>query len=294
MGTGDSMSLEVAKMLVYGALHGLSTYIKPGGLHRLKPERLYDEVACNLIIAIDGFTAAYEEGELVRKGSKALTSVELGRLVAKTYREVYRVCGAVHPEYFTPIMVSSIALAHSGVESILSDPGRFKRSLDAVVMSGKWSDIKHYIDTLRSIGRSDISDHLTSTGLTQISLVQAGASYADVFRVLGAKWPGFTLLDPRENLLVNSLKKLVEYYKRARDSGSAVILLYLDLLEGKLSEGHRKLVEEARNLGLMKTQDGARRLYELDITLRKDNISFNSVVEQVVNIAALGALEGVR
>lgn len=288
------MSLEAAKILVYGALNGLNTYVKPGGLHRLRPDKLFDEVVCNIVSSLDGIVEAYEEGERVRRGEKALTSVELGRLLAKAYREAYRVCGAVHPEYYTPVLVASMALSHSGVESVLSDPSRFKRSMDSILAAGKWSDVKHYMDTLRSVGRDDMSEHLSSTGLTQVSLIQGGASLADVFRALGSRWPGFILLDPRESLLLNGLRRLVEYYRKTRSSQTALLMLYLDMLEERLSEQYRGMVSEARRLGLMSTLNGARRLYELDTVLRKSNLVFNGLVEQVVNLSSLAALEGVR
>lgn len=288
------MSLEVAKILVYGALNGLNTYVKPGGVHRLRPDKLFDEIACNIVSILDGIVGAYEEGERVRKGEKALTSVELGRILARTYREAYRVCSIVHPGYFTPMLIASMALGYSGVESILSDPGKFKRSLDSILAGNKWGDIRYFIDSLKSIGRSDMNEHLASTGLTQVSLIQSGVSYTDVFQALGSRWPGFILLDPRENLLLNGLRKLVEYHRKLKNAHAAILLLYLDLVEERLGEQYREGISEARRLGLMETHEGARKLFELDVSLRKNGIVLNGFVEQVVNLAALAALEGVR
>jgi len=288
------VSLEIAKLLVYGALNGLNAYVKPGSLHRLKPERLFDEVVCNIVSALDAIVSAYEEGEKIRKGQSALTSLELGRFLAKSYRATYRVCNVVHPEYYTPIIISAIALGHSGVESVLSDPGRFKKSLNAIVSINKWSDIKHYIDSLKSVGRDDMSEHLAATGFTQVSLIQGGASFADVFRTLGSKWPGFILVDPQENTLYNMLKKLVDYYRELRNAGDAVVSLYIDLLEEKLGDQYRAQLSEARKMKLMRTPEGARRLYELDVMLKRSNIVLSGLGEQVVNTSALAALEGVR
>ncbi|MEM0505817.1 MAG: hypothetical protein QXW58_00940 [Thermosphaera sp.] len=283
---------EVTRSFLHGALTGLNAYFKPGSLHRLKPLRIFDEASCNIVSSIHVIDEAFSIGERVRKGELSFASVELGKLAGRLMRESYRFCGNCHPSYTIPLLVLSIAIGHSNVVSVSSDTSKFKRSLDLVLSINKWGEVKAMIDAFKTVGRADLYEHLSSTGVDQITIVQSGVSFSEVFKTLGSKQPAFTLLDSRETLVFNYLKKIAEYYRKARDLNNALVAIYLDIAEPFMTSDAKRIIDEARSLGLMTSKEGARKLYEADLLLGKQGVSLNHYADIVSVLGALAVFEG--
>lgn len=286
------LTSEVIRSLIHGALVGLGSYFKPGSLHRLKPLKIYDEISCNIISSLPILEEAISLGEKVRKGELSFASIELGKIIAKLLRESYRFCNTCHPSYTVPILVFSMAIGHSNIVSITSDSSRFKRSLELILSINKPGEVKSIVDAFKTVGRSDLYEHLYSTGVDQLTLVKSGVSFSEVFKILGSKHTAFTLLESRDTPLFNYLKKLEEYYKKTRDLNNTLVAFHLDLSEPFMTAEARKLVDEARSLGLMMSKEGARKLYEADLQLGKQGISLNHLADIVVAMGAVAVFEG--
>lgn len=186
----------------------------------------------------------------------------------------------------------SIAIGHSNVVSVSSDTSKFKRSLDLVLSINKWGEVKAMIDAFKTVGRADLYEHLSSTGVDQITIVQSGVSFSEVFKTLGSKQPAFTLLDSRETLVFNYLKKIAEYYRKAKDLNNALVAIYLDIAEPFMTSDAKRIIDEARSLGLMTSKEGARKLYEADLLLGKQGVSLNHYADIVSVLGALAVFEG--
>lgn len=289
---GFELTSEVVRSLIHGALVGLGSYFKPGSLHRLKPLKTYDEASCNIVSSLPLLEEAFLLGEKVRKGELSFASIELGKIIAKLLRESYRFCNTCHPSYTVPLLVFSMAIGHSNVVSITADSSKFKRSLELILSVNKPGEVKSVVDAFKTVGRSDLYEHLYSTGVDQLTLVKSGVSFSEVFKTLGSKHPAFTLLESRDTPLFNYLKKLSEYYKKTRDLNNTLVAFYLDLSEPFMTAEARKLVEEARSLGLMTSKEGARKLYEADLQLGKQGISLNHLADIVSAMGAVAVFEG--
>ncbi|MCC6040597.1 MAG: hypothetical protein LM557_00225 [Desulfurococcaceae archaeon] len=288
------MSLNIAKSLVEGAVLGLNAYIKPGGVHRYTPGTLFDEVLCNLVSAIDSIVDAVEVGSKVKRGEIAASSMGYKKLLVDPLKELFRSCSAVHPQYVIPLIAGGTALGLSGVESILEESSKFKKALELVVTSGLWSDVKHFIETLRTIGRLDMYDHLRGSGYADIAILKSSTSLNEVLKALGSRWRGFLVVEVQEGLIFTYLKRLQEIYKNVRNLFHSVIALYMDIIKSQLPPQLAEKAKSAEQCGYMKTVDCARIMYEIDTALRKSKLLFSDASEVVTVVAAFGYFEGFK
>ena len=288
------MSLNIAKSLVEGAVLGLNAYIKPGGVHRYTPGTLFDEVLCNLVSAIDSIVDAVEVGSKVKRGEIAASSMGYKKLLVDPLKELFRSCSAVHPQYVIPLIAGGTALGLSGVESILEESSKFKKALELVVTSGLWSDVKHFIETLRTIGRLDMYDHLRGSGYADIAILKSSTSLNEVLKALGSRWRGFLVVEVQEGLIFTYLKRLQEIYKNVRNLFHSVIALYMDIIKSQLPPQLAEKAKSAERCGYMKTVDCARIMYEIDTALRKSKLLFSDASEVVTVVAAFGYFEGFK
>lgn len=288
------MSRVYAQHLIRGAVGGLSAYVKPGGLHRLRPERIFEEVVCNILSQYDILVEAWETGDKIRRGDLAVTHLELGKLLARSMREAYRVCDASHPEFTSPLIIYSLTLGASGVESVASDASRFKKMFEALLSLSKWSDVKTFIDALQSVQRKDMYEHLTATGLNTVALIHTGSSFNDVFKVLSSKWPGFELLDAREFRLLEYLKNLLSIYQKTKDGASAAVILYLQLSLHHMPKDLAAVAEEVTKSPKVLDMEDIKKLLKIDAELKKRGIDLKGYTEVVAGVSAIGAIEGVR
>lgn len=286
-------SINVAKTLIHGAVIGLNTYIKPGGIHRLTPLRVFDEIICNLLSIIDHVVDAHAMGERVRKGEVSAMAVDYGKLYSGVLREVFRICTSVHPQYVIPLTVYSLVLGLSGVESIIEESSRFKKALETVNSVNRWSDLRQFIELLRVVGRGDMYDHLQSLGYTQLALLKSGISFNDLYRVLGSRWRGFTMIEYREGVVFGYLKKLIDYHKQHRSHESAILALYVDIVKSHIPIQLQGKIQEIE-LCKYTTLECIRQMHELDTLLRKNKISFEWASEIITLTTALGFYEGLR
>ncbi len=288
------MSLNIAKDLIEGAVIGLNAYIKPGGVHRYAPGTLFDEILCNLISIIDNLVEAVNIGSRVRRGELTANSIEYRKLVVDPLKEVFRACSNVHPQYIVPLVIGGVALGLSGVESILEEGSKFKKALELIVTGGSWSDIKYFVETLKTIGRQDMYDHLRSSGYADIAILKSATNLNEICKILGSRWRGFLIIEIHEGALFTYLKRLQEIYKSEKKLSHSVIALYMELLKQHLPPSLIDKVKSAESCGYMKSAECARIMYELDLTLRKNKLVFNDISEVVTLIAAFGSFEGFK
>lgn len=286
--------IHVSKALVKGALVGLNAYIKPGGLHRLMPVKLFDEVFCNIVSSVDHVADAVLIGEHTRKGEIAVTSVDYGKMFSEIMKDSFRSCSNVHPQYIVPLAVIGFSIGLSGVESILEESAKFKKALDTVNAVNKWSDIKQFIELLKVVGREDMFNHLQTLGYTQITLLKTGVSFNELYRSLSSRWRGFSIIDSREGIAFSYLKKLNDLYKEYKSLDSAVIFLYMDLIKLHVPQQFQDKLQSVEACRYMSTPECAKLMYELDILFRKNKLSFEWATEIVVLTSALGSFEGLK
>jgi hypothetical protein len=287
-------SLYIAKTLIRGALIGLNTYIKPGGIHRLTPLKAFDDLTCNIASCIDTLVESVEAGSMVKRGEVAVTSVDYNKLFTSPLKESFRNCSNVYPEYLVPLTVLGFTIGLSSVESILEESSKFKKALEAVNNVNKWSDIKQLIEVLRIIGRADMYEHLQSTGYTQITLLKSGATFNDVFRVLSSRWRGFSLVDSKETLVFQYLKQLFDLQREYKNLENSLIALYMELVKQHIPVNLQDKAREAHSCKYMATPECAKLMYELDVLLRKNKVFFEWASEITVLVSALAVYEGLK
>jgi len=288
------MSLNIAKTLIHGAVVGLNAYIKPGGIHRYSPGTLFDEVLCNIISITNNLVDAVELGNKVRRGELAASGIRYRMLLVDPLKEVFRSCNIVHPQFVIPLIIGGVALGISGVESILEESSKFKKALELIMLSSAWSDIKHFIDALRTIGRHDMYDHLKESSYVDIAILKTSVNLNDLCRALGSRWRGFLIIEIHEGILFTYLKKLQEIYKSERSLSHSVIRLYMELVKLHIPPTLAERVRSAELCGYMKTQECAKVMYELELIFRKNKMIFNDISEVAILIAAFGSFEGLK
>ncbi|OYT38611.1 MAG: hypothetical protein B6U89_05520 [Desulfurococcales archaeon ex4484_58] len=289
------MDILILKSMIEGIHLAVYSSIKPGAYHKLRFNRETEVLVSNTISVIDYIIQAIEYGERVRRGELAITNIRIGKLLAKAIRESYRWNGGrVYPSTIIPQIIYSVALSHSNIDSVIRDAGKLKKSLDLILGINDWREIRQIIDAFKSVHREDMYEHLVSTGLTQIAGIEGQVTFNDVFRVLSSKWVAFIVLDIYEYKVVELVKKLLEYYKKYGDAENSIVALYLDLIKNKVPDWAKKYIDEAFKKGLMASKEGAKKLFELDSNLRKNNISFNEYVSLLAMVSSLAIYEGMR
>ncbi len=289
------MDPYILKSIIQGTYLAIYSTIKPGGHHRLKIDKETHIMFTNTLSVVDYLIESIEYGEKIRRGDLTIASAGIGRLIAKALREAYRWNGGkVYPSYIVPQLIYSLALSHSGIDSVIKDSGKLKKSLDLVLSINKWSEVKQVVEVLKSIHRHDMYEHLTSSGISHIAGIEGQINLYEVFRILGSRWYGFQSLDIYNYKIVDHVKTLLNYYKKLNDPENAVIALYLELVKEHMPEWALKHVSDAWSKGLMGSKDGAKKLFELDNLLRKNNISFNQYTGLLAIIVSLGVFEGLR
>ncbi len=289
------MDYTIVKSMLSGVHLAVYSTIKPGALHRLRVESSTEHILSNVISVIDFIVDATDIGEKVRRGDLAATSFELGKFLGKCMREAYRWnMHHVYPDFFIPQIIYTIAISHADPDSVIKDSGKIRRSLGIFLGSRNWREIKYFMDTLRSIHRTDMYEHLTLSGITHVGMIETGVSFHDVFRILGSKWPGFLSLDLNSLDVFEYVKKLLEYYRQYNDANNAVIALYLDMIYPKLPKWAKEKIDEARKEGLMASKEGSKKLFEVDLKLRKHGISYDEYIGLLAVIVGLGIYEGIR
>lgn len=286
------MVFRIVRSMIEGIHLTVYASIKPGSYHRFSFDIQARILVSNTISIIEHLHKLSEYGEKVRRGEIALSHSFVSQTIAKALRDAYRTCSYVHPSLLIPQLVLCFALSHSNVDSVLQKPVVFKKSLDLILETDKWSDIRSIIDAFRSVYRNDMYDHLVATGFTQLGGVMGSYKLRDLFRTLGSKWVGFNILDTIEFKLVENVAKIIKYVKEYRSVENAIVAIYLDLVRNRIPKSLEQLVDKAFSHGLMSTREGARSLYELDQALRKNNVSFNEYVEYVSNIVSIALYEG--
>ncbi|ADI31197.1 hypothetical protein [Staphylothermus hellenicus] len=289
------MDPTILKSMIEGVHLSVYAAIKPGAIHRLRLDKRIEYYVSNTIAAINHIIDAIEYGEKIRRGDLAATSLGLGRLLSKGLREAYRwLPNNVYPSFIVPQIIYSLAISHSDIDSIIKDHGKLVRSLDLFISTTSWKEIKYFIDALKGVHREDMYEHLSSAGISHIAGIGEGVSFRDVFRVLGSKWYAFISLDTRESKTYEYVKKLLDYYRKFRDANNAIIALYLEMIMPRLPSWAKPYVEEAFKEGLMASRVGSKKLFELDLKLRKHGVSFNEYVGLLGIITGLAVYEGLR
>lgn len=289
------MDYTIVKSMISGVHLAVYSTIKPGALHRLRVEPTTDHILFNIVSVTDFIVDATEIGEKVRRGDLAATSLKLGRFLGKCMREAYRWnMHHVYPDFFIPQVIYATVISHANPDSVIKDSGKIRRSLGIFLGSRNWREIKYFIDTLKSIHRADMYEHLILSGITHVGMMETNISFHDVFRVLGSKWPGFLSLDLNNLNIFEYVKKLLEYYRRYNDANNAVIALYLDMIYPKLPKWAKEKIDMARKDGLMASREGSKKLFEVDLKLRKHGISYNEYIGLLAVIVGLGVYEGIR
>lgn len=281
-----------ARSAIYGTYIAVDAPVKPGGYHRLRLDTESRLLVCNAVAIADQLVNSFNLGERVRRGDISLPSVEIGKTTSKAMRDAYRLCeGRVFPSLITPLLFFSFSLGYSGADSILREPGLIKRPLEGLLSSSKQSDVKAFIEALKSVRRDDIYEHLSVVDIAGVSLIASSVTFEDVFRVLSSRWPGFGLLNTKEFPVVNYVRGLMEYKKKLKSVEASVVALYLDLVSPKMPAKHREAAAKALSEGL--TNVGSlRKLMEIDTDLRRQKIVFNEYVEMLAVVVSLGVYEG--
>lgn len=286
---------RMLRALLEGCHLGIYSYIKPGGVHRLRLSEAPFNMMSSCIGAIEFIEKALSYGELVRKGSLAAGGIELGKLLSKALRESYIWTNyKVYPDIVIPTVVNALILSHTEPESILRNMSNLRKSLAAFVGGSRWRDVREVINALRAVGREDVVDHASSYGISPAKGFIEEVSLEEFFKVLGSKWPGFLAICSKEDVLYNGVKAALEYYEKYRDANSAAIATYIELVNPRLPEWAKQEAAEALRKGLMTTREGASVLFRLDQRLVKEGFSFDEYVPLLASVMQLAIYEGMR
>ncbi len=286
---------EISRALLEGCHIAIYSYIKPGGVHRLRIDPSASYMMSSCIGVTEYIIKAIELGQRVRRGELAATGLDLGKLFGKALREAYRWTSYhPYPDIVVPTITNALILSYVEPDSIIRESGDLRRALSLFIGSTRWRDVREFMNALNSIGRSDMNDHLRNSGLTYSQALVEEVSLDEAFRILGSRWPGFLASCSRETILFDLVKKAMEYYRKYRDGNNTTIALYLNIVGNKLPGWAKEMVDKAFEEGLMASKEGSKILFQLDIKLRKHGVSFEEYISLLVAVLQLAIYEGLR
>jgi len=289
------LSTLILKSLIEGVYIATYSAVKPGCIHRFRPDGGFLEVFSSTVSALDYIIKAIEYGERVRRGEIAALNIEIGQLLAKALREAYRWCGEkVYPSTIIPQVIYAFALSHSNVDSFIRDSGKVRNSLSLILSINRWSEIRQLLDALKSIHKEQMIEHLTAAGITPLTGVSGTVNFAEVFRVLSSRWPSFMSLDVSEYHIPVYVRKLIEKHQLYNDIESAVVALYLDMIKPKLPNWALQEIESLERNHNISSREGFKKLLEIDMKLRRSNITFDDYVGLLAIVVGLAIYEGLR
>ncbi len=289
------MADEIIRSIIEGCHIAVYSSIKPGTVHRLRLDNTAMYMVSSCIGIIDYLEKAIEMGRRVKKGELAATGLDIGKLIGKALREAYRwTTYHPYPDVIVPSITNALILSYVEPDNVIRQAGELRRALELFIGGSRWRDVRELINALKSIGYNDMVEHLYSTGITYSQALTEGVSLSEAFSVLGSRWPGFLAVSPKEYVVYEYLKQLIEYYQKIRDGENAVIATYLSIIKSKLPTWAIKEVEKAFQEGLMKTKEGGKILFNLDMKLRRQGIEFLEYTPLLIAITQLAVYEGLR
>ena len=289
------MAYEISRALLEGCHIAIYSYIKPGGVHRLRIDPSASHMMSSCISITEYIIKAIELGQRVRRGELAATGLDLGKLFGKALREAYRWTSYhPYPDIIVPTITNALILSYVEPDSIIRESGDLRRALSLFIGSTRWRDVREFMNALNSIGRSDMNDHLRNSGLTYSQALIEEVSLDEAFRILGSRWPGFLASSSRETILFDLVKKAMEYYRKYRDGNNTAIALYLDIVGNRLPNWAKEEVRKAFEQGLMASKEGSKILFQLDLRLRKHGLGFEEYIPLLAAVMQLAVYEGLR
>ncbi|RLG83005.1 MAG: hypothetical protein DRO40_06055 [Thermoprotei archaeon] len=289
------MVYEISRALLEGCHIAIYSYIKPGSVHRLRIDPSASHMMSSCIGITEYIIKAIELGQRVRRGELAATGLDLGRLLGKALREAYRWTSYhPYPDIIIPTITNALILSYVEPDSIIRESGDLRRALSLFIGGTRWRDVREFMNALNSIGRSDMNDHLRSSGLTYSQALVEEVSLDETFRILGSRWPGFLASSPRETILFDLVKKTMEYYRKYRDGNNTAIALYLYIVGNRLPNWAKEEVKKAFEQGLMASKEGSKILFQLDLRIRKQGLGFEEYTPLLAAIMQLAVYEGLR
>ncbi len=289
------MSIEIVRAIIEGTHLAVYSSIKPGGVHRLRLDIEAHALMSSCISVLDYIVKAIELGESVKKGNLAATSINLGNLYARALREAYRWLGRnVRSDVIVPSITNALILSYTEPESVIEEAGNLRKALNIFINGTKWRDVREFINALRSVGEEEKVTHLQDTGITYSQALAEGVNLGEAFNSLSSKWPGFIAVNPRETLVFDMVKKLMEYYRYYKEPNNAIIRLYIDLISPRIPSWAKELFDKAIENKLMATKEGGKLLFEIDLKLRKSGYIYDNYIPLLIAITQLAVYEGLR
>ncbi len=213
--------LELAKIL----LLTISAPIKPGALHRLRVDSLYEEVLQEALHVIAYMEEAYRRGVEVSQGSRVAASLGLGRIVGDSLRSSFedlerRPLIGLH---VAPITLASILGYTRGEEGVTYT--RVNRGVKTLLYGSRPEDVLDLISGMEATSLGEELRYLDSQGITRNTVMLRAMSLGDIYEVLERVDTGFMLT-------LRGLRRLRDMVGRVdkRSQIRAIVSSYLELL----------------------------------------------------------------
>ncbi len=244
--------------LYQSLLMTLSAPVKPGAVHRLRVDPVFERRLSQAVVLSKWMSEAYERGRMLARGRVDSKSLGLGKLVGEALRDSFEFTES-RP---IPGLVAA-AITLSVVAGYASVSGRRvpeeARRLSRLLMYGSsYADSEALVGGLEAVGASDYLLRLEEAGLSRRLIRLEGRSLGDVFEALSGLDSGFlfnargvdSILEGYSRALqasniVEAVIVLFYYYGRARGvfkdlrAGARIIDYFVRLEKGRMFQGYQ-------------------------------------------------------
>ncbi len=204
----------------------LSAPIKPGAVHRLVPDPLFEARLAEFVAIEKILDAAHERGEDLARGKIDARSMGIGRLIGEALRRSFE---ATELRPLTGLVAASIVvsavLGYSSASRRLKPEDSARRIVSALY-SSPGGDAAQFVSALEAVGDSELVLELDKRGLTPRRLELNDTSIGEVFEAASNVDLGF-LFNVRG---LPRLLDIVSKVRRAPNTLAGIVASYLALL----------------------------------------------------------------
>ena len=269
-------------------------YIKPGCMHRFSEHKeLIDYITLGPKL-YNVLVKASEVGEKVASGKIGAPSAGLGRLLSDAIKAIggRLTKNSVFYDAIVSLTVTTIAASHAlATHKREISESRIEKSLRLFLASSTGKDSSVLVHVTRTIGPSKYVSLFNKADFTRTRVELEDISLYEIFYTLSPISVSLRAL-LEFTPIINTVKNIKKYYEKLRDVNSALVSAYiLTLLDlGKPPLWVKKELEYILSEGAMVSRASAKKLFEIDRKMRKENIDYNKLLPILTTASAIGLI----
>jgi hypothetical protein len=253
------------------------SYIKPGTIHRYSHHRELQYLLSLQNIFSSYYPGIQEEAAKYRKGTIGINMIKIGDMIYGSLKNLIE-WTRWSSSYVIPMAISHAVNSYAYVLGT-EDFSRIKNLILNVSVNKLGSYI---LDSLKLTGSREELEYLEERGYTSAVLERESISLQELTSILAERFPCYKAFVIRKT--EDRVSRIIyDENVSGNNLNSSIIKGYLYLLQEFCKEPYTKAVKAAFEKNGMRTAEGRKLLYNLDMDLRKRGKNLHSHLPALLN-----------